>query len=105
MRFSGPRMIYSHPLLALAHILDGRIRVSRHHICVAQYLLSFLHLPSLYVASLPHIRAIDVRYTSGLEAKKKGKFFELKEALLLLLAGSQPSSLAQPNQIVEELSS
>jgi len=26
MRFSGPRMIYRHPMLALAHILDGRIK-------------------------------------------------------------------------------
>ena len=24
MRYSGPRMIYRHPLMAIAHILDGR---------------------------------------------------------------------------------
>jgi hypothetical protein len=24
MRFSGPRMIYSHPFLAISHLLDGR---------------------------------------------------------------------------------
>jgi len=24
MRFSGPRMIYRHPLLAISHLLDGR---------------------------------------------------------------------------------
>ncbi len=26
MRFSGPRMIYTHPLLAVSHLLDGRRR-------------------------------------------------------------------------------
>jgi hypothetical protein len=25
MRFSGPKMIYKHPTLAIAHILDSRI--------------------------------------------------------------------------------
>ena len=29
MRFSGPRMIYRHPLLAVRHLIDGRRKASR----------------------------------------------------------------------------
>lgn len=28
MRYAGPRMLWRHPLLAIAHVLDGRRRVS-----------------------------------------------------------------------------
>ena len=29
MRFSGPRMVYSHPILALAHVVDGLKKPNR----------------------------------------------------------------------------